>query len=216
MGVYEQGKTGTATSNYKTVGWANLPGRTVENYVKIKLSLLDSEALSRYLFSWPQDVCDQRPSTTAHLQIKSRLNWSSFGEVLSFRHQCVEHRRPQPCASTQVIFPAPQNCTNEHAVSSAGPLERLPRIVFKRSQIWHPPPSGIISWKLNSSVYFHVHNCHGFLSRLPCAKFVRKVLFIPQSDDMPRPSHKASSPQSGIWCFLFQFPVPSSFLKVIQ
>jgi hypothetical protein len=30
------------------------------------------------------------------------------------------------------------------------------------------------------------------------------------------PSSKLSSPQRAIWCFLFQFPVPYPFLKVIQ
>jgi hypothetical protein len=29
-------------------------------------------------------------------------------------------------------------------------------------------------------------------------------------------SYEASSPQSAMWCFLFQFPVSSPFLKVIQ
>jgi hypothetical protein len=34
--------------------------------------------------------------------------------------------------------------------------------------------------------------------------------------DRPVASSKASSPQGAIWCFLFQFPVSSHFLKDVQ
>jgi hypothetical protein len=36
------------------------------------------------------------------------------------------------------------------------------------------------------------------------------------SYDISTASSNASYPQSAIWCFLFQFAVPSRFLKVIQ
>jgi hypothetical protein len=36
------------------------------------------------------------------------------------------------------------------------------------------------------------------------------------SDDRPIASSKPSSPQTAIYCFLFQFTVTSKFLKVIQ
>jgi len=49
----------------------------------------------------------------------------------------------------------------------------------------------------------------------PCPYFLIH-LFCSQSHDRSRASSKANSTQTAIYCFLFQFPVPCIFLKVIQ
>jgi len=73
--------------------------------------------------------------------------------------------------------------------------------------------------KLNKASFFPCHfeiPCSFFLSLKASSHCLRYcdqcTVRLPTGPDSP----KASSPHSAIDCFLFQFPVPSRFLKTIQ